>query len=68
VAPQDASTVTNASKNNADAALARTSGGGGSTTIVNAPVNTQSKTTNVMKPQIRNQESSVSTWLRTKFI
>jgi len=68
VAPQDANTVTNASKNNADAALARTSGGGGSTTIVNAPVNTQSKTTNVMKPQIRNQESSVSTWLRTKFI
>jgi len=57
-APQDANAVTNASKNNADAAAARTGGGGDRTNIVNAPVNNMSKTTNVIKPNIRNQESS----------
>jgi hypothetical protein len=58
VAPQDANAVTNASKNNADAAAAKTGGGGDRTNIVNAPVSNMSKTTNVLKPNIRNQESS----------
>jgi hypothetical protein len=58
IPPQDANAVTNASKNNADAAAARNGGGGDRTNIVNAPVSNMSKTTNVIKPNIRNQESS----------
>jgi hypothetical protein len=64
VAPTEASNVTAASKNNADSALARAQTVGNSTSVVNAPVMTNNKTTQIIKPQIRNQESSVSSWLR----
>ena len=64
----DGGKVYNASKSNADSSAAASKSGGGNTTVVNAPVNNSSKSTNVMKPQIRNQESSVGSWLRSKFV
>lgn len=64
----DGGKVYNASKSNADSSAASSKSAGGGTTVVNAPVNNSSKSTNVMKPQIRNQESSVNSWLRSKFI
>jgi len=60
-----ASRVDNASRSNADNA-ATAGGSSGSTSVVNAPVMTNNKTTQIIKPQIRNQESSVSSWLRHK--
>jgi hypothetical protein len=58
-----ANAVEGGSKSNADNA-ATAGGKSGSTSIVNAPVMTNNKTTQIIKPQIRNQESSVSSWLR----
>ena len=60
--------VYNASKGNADE-NAKTEGvkSGGGTTVVNAPVNNTTKNTNMVRPQIRNQESSVASWLHKKF-
>lgn len=57
-AMRPANAVEGGSRANADAAAANGSGGGNKTNIVNAPVNNMSKTTNVIKPNIRNQESS----------
>ena len=58
-----ANAVEGGSKSNADNA-ATAGGKSGSTSVVNAPVMTNNKTTQIIKPQIRNQESSVSSWLR----
>ena len=53
-----AGAVEGGSRANADANAAASGGGGNKTSVVNAPVNNMSKTTNVIKPSIRNQESS----------
>jgi hypothetical protein len=53
-----AGAVEGGSRANADANAASSGGGGNKTNIVNAPVNNTSRTTNVIKPNIRNQESS----------
>jgi hypothetical protein len=57
-AMRPANAVEGGSRANADAAATASGGGGNKTNIVNAPVNNMSKTTNVIKPNIRNQESS----------
>ena len=57
-AMRPANAVEGGSRANADAAATADGGGGNRTNIVNAPVNNMSKTTNVIKPNIRNQESS----------
>ena len=59
--------VTNASKNNADMAAANQGSGGGNTNVVNAPVTNTSKTTNVVRPKIRNNESSHSRWQSSRY-
>jgi hypothetical protein len=63
LALRPANAVEGGSKSNADNA-ATAGGKSGSTSVVNAPVMTNNKTTQIIKPQIRNQESSVSSWLR----
>jgi hypothetical protein len=64
----DGAKVYNASKGNADeGAKAEGGKGGGNTTVVNAPTQHTTKNTNMVRPQIRNQESSVSSWLSKKF-
>jgi hypothetical protein len=63
LALRPANAVEGGSRANADNAA--TAGGKSSnTSVVNAPVMTNNKTTQIIKPQIRNQESSVSSWLR----
>jgi hypothetical protein len=56
--PSNADTVTKKSSAVEDAKTAAVSGGGDRTNIVNAPVNNTSQTSNFIKPNIRNQESS----------
>jgi uncharacterized protein YggT (Ycf19 family) len=68
VAPTEASNVTAASKNNAESALARAQTVGNNTSVVNAPVMTNNKTTQIIKPPIRNTEPSVNSYLRSKMI
>jgi hypothetical protein len=53
-----ANAVEGGSKANADANAAASGGGGNKTNIVNAPVSNTSRTTNVIKPSVRNNESS----------
>jgi hypothetical protein len=53
-----AGAVEGGSRANADANAAASGGGGNKTNIVNAPVNNTSRTTNVIKPNVRNNESS----------
>jgi hypothetical protein len=57
-AMRPANAVDGGSRANADAAATADGGGGNKTNIVNAPVNNMSRTTNVIKPSTRNQESS----------
>ena len=60
--------VYNASKENADTKAANDSMGGGTqTNVVNAPKINNSNTTNVIKPNIRNAESSQSRYLQTRY-
>jgi hypothetical protein len=66
--PADASNVTAASKNNAESALARAQTVGNNTSVVNAPVMTNNKTTQIIKPPIRNTEPSVNSYLRSKMV
>jgi len=66
--PADASNVTNASKTNAEAALNRAQTVPSSNTVVNAPNNTVNKSTQVMRPPIRNTEPSVSSYLRSRLV
>jgi hypothetical protein len=60
-----ANAVEGGSRANADNA-ATAGGKSNNTSVVNAPVMTNNKTTQIIKPQIRNQESSVSSWLRNR--
>ena len=66
--PTEASSVTAASKNNAESALARAQTVGNNTSVVNAPVMTNNKTTQVIKPPIRNTEPSVNSYLRNRMV
>jgi hypothetical protein len=62
------STVANASKLNADeASKADAAKAGGGTAIVNAPVNNTTRQTQIIKPQIRNQESSQSRYIQSRY-
>lgn len=60
-------TVTNASKANADEAAKADGTKGGSTAIVNAPVNNTTRQTQIIKPQIRNQESTQSRYISSRY-
>jgi len=62
--PADASNVTDKSARNADAAVARTNGGGASNTVIAPSVSNVSHKTELIRPSVRNQDSSVSNWLR----
>lgn len=67
VAPTDANQVETQSAQNAAASGAPVSGN--STNVVNAPVTTNNNTTQVqVRPSIRNQESSQSSFLASKYI
>jgi len=68
VAPTEASNVTAASKTNAESALARAQTVGNNTSVVNAPVMTNNKTTQIMKPPVRNTEPSVNSYLRGRMV
>jgi hypothetical protein len=57
-AMRPAGAVEGGSRANADANASVGVGGGNKTNIVNAPVNNMSRTTNVIKPNVRNNESS----------
>jgi hypothetical protein len=60
--------IYNASKENADTKAANDSMGGGTqTNVVNAPKISNSSTTNIIKPNIRNAESSQSRYLQTRY-
>ena len=63
----DGAVVTKASKQNADAAAASSGSGGGNTAVVNAPVTTNNNTSQVIKSPIRNQESSMSRFIGSRF-
>jgi hypothetical protein len=63
----DGAVVTKASKQNADAAAESSGGGGGNTAVVNAPVTTNNNTSQVIKSPIRNQESSMSRFIGSRF-
>jgi hypothetical protein len=64
----DGSKVYNASKSNADeGAKVEGKSKGSSNTIVNAPKTSNSKTTNVASPPIRNQESTQSRYIQSKY-
>ena len=66
--PAEASSVTNASKTNAETALNRAQTVPSSNTVVNAPNNVMNKTTQISRPPIRNTEPSVSSYLRSRLI
>jgi hypothetical protein len=60
--------VANASKLNADeASKADAAKAGGGTAIVNAPVTNTTRQTQIIKPQIRNQESSQSRYISSRY-
>jgi hypothetical protein len=67
VQPTSADAVTGASKQNADNAAAAESKSSGSTAIVNAPTTNVTKQTQVIKSPIRNQESSQSKYLTSRY-
>jgi hypothetical protein len=66
--PAEASNVTAASKTNAESALNRAQTVGNNTSVVNAPVMTNNKTTQIIKPPIRNTEPSVNSYLRGRLV
>jgi hypothetical protein len=63
----DGAVVTKASKQNADAAAANDGKSSGSTAIVNAPTTNVTKQTQIIKSPIRNQESSQSKYLNSRY-
>lgn len=67
VQPTSADSVTGASKQNADEAAALDGKSSGSTAIVNAPTTNVTKQTQVIKSPIRNQESSQSKYLTSRY-
>jgi len=65
--PTTAAAVAGASKENADAAAANSGNGGGNTAVVNAPVTTNNNTSQIIKSPIRNQESSMSKFVGSRY-
>jgi hypothetical protein len=59
--------VEGGSKANADESAKVDSSKGGSTAIVNAPVNNTTRQTQIIKPQIRNQESTQSRYINSRY-
>jgi hypothetical protein len=59
--------VYNQSKANADESAKADGAKGGSTAIVNAPVNNTTRQTQIIKPQIRNQESTQSRYINSRY-
>jgi hypothetical protein len=62
-----AGAVEGGSRANADASATAGGGGGNKTNVVNAPVTNNSNTTQVIKSPIRNQESSQSRYIQTRY-
>lgn len=67
VTPQTGNTVLNGSRSNADAAAAADGKGGATNNVVNAPVTSSTTQNNISKPAVRNQESSQSRYLSSKY-
>jgi hypothetical protein len=65
--PTSADAVAGASKQNADEAASTSNTGGNNTNVVNAPVTTNNKTSQIIRSPIRNQESSVNSYLRSRY-
>jgi len=66
--PTSADTVTGVSKQNADADAANSGNGGGNTSVVSAPtVNNTTRNTNVIRVPVRNTDSSVASWLSSRY-
>jgi hypothetical protein len=63
----DGVSVSNASKQNADAEAAASRQSGGNTAVVNAPVTTNNNTSQIIKSPVRNQESSMSRYLGSRY-
>lgn len=62
----DGGKVYNSSKQNADDGATAGAGGGSNTNVVNAPVTTNSNTTQLIRSPIRNQESSQQRYVLSK--
>ena len=62
-----ANQVSNASKQNADADATKQGSGGGNTAVVNAPVTTNNNTSQIIKSPVRNQDSSMSRYLGSRY-
>jgi len=67
LALRPAGAVEGGSRANADASAITGGGGGNKTNVVNAPVTNNSNTTQVIKSPIRNQESSQSRYIQTRY-
>jgi hypothetical protein len=67
LALRPANAVEGGSRANADASATAGGGGGNKTNVVNAPVTTNNSTTQVIKSPIRNQESSQSRYIQTRY-
>jgi hypothetical protein len=65
--PTSADAVSGASKQNADDAAATSSTGGNNNAVVNTAVTTNNKTSQIIRSPIRNQESSVNSYLRSRY-
>lgn len=61
------STVYNQSKANADEGAKASESSSGNTAVINAPVNNVTRQTQIIKPQIRNQESSQSRYISSRY-
>ena len=64
--PAEASSVADASKTNAETALNRAQTVPSSNTVINAPNTVTNKSTQLMRPPIRNTEPSVNSYLRSR--
>jgi hypothetical protein len=67
LALRPAGAVEGGSRSNADASATAGGGGGNKTNVVNAPVTNNSNTTQIIKSPIRNQESSQSRYIQTRY-
>ena len=67
LALRPANAVEGGSRANADASATAGGGGGNKTNVVNAPVTNNSNTTQIIKSPIRNQESSQSRYIQTRY-
>jgi hypothetical protein len=66
-AMRTANAVEGGSRANADNAAVSGGGGGGNTAVVNAPVTTNNNTSQIIRSPIRNQESSMSKFVASRY-